>query len=163
MLTVKGVTAHYDGAIVALRGRDLTVAQGGIIALLGPNGAGKTTLIKAMTGMLPFEHGEIVEGDVLFENVSLVGKHPAAITRLGIALVQDGRQCFRELTIRRKSPRGLLCSYRGRGDRLELVFNYFPFLRDMIAPPGGRALRRTVADAGDRHGYHVRSEAAAAR
>ena len=60
MLIVRGVTAHYDGAIVALEDVDMTVSKGGIVALLGPNGAGKTTLLKAIAGMLPFEQGDVV-------------------------------------------------------------------------------------------------------
>jgi branched-chain amino acid transport system ATP-binding protein len=137
MLTVKGVTAHYDGAIVALEDVDLTVSKGGIVALLGPNGAGKTTLLKAIAGMLPFEQGDVVAGDVLFENVSLARKHPADISRLGIALVQDGRQCFRELTIGENLRAASFAHPKGAADRLEMVFSYFPFLRDMTGRPAG--------------------------
>jgi branched-chain amino acid transport system ATP-binding protein len=137
MLTVKGVTAHYDGAIVALDDVDLKVAKGGIVALLGPNGAGKTTLLKAIAGMLPFEQGDVVAGDVLFENVSHAKKHPADISRLGIALVQDGRQCFRELTIGENLRAASFAHPKGAADRLEIVFSYFPFLGDMTGRPAG--------------------------
>jgi branched-chain amino acid transport system ATP-binding protein len=137
MLNVKGVSAHYDGAIVALEGVDLTVSQGGIVALLGPNGAGKTTLLKAIAGMLPFEQGDIVEGDILFENISLANKHPADISRRGIALVQDGRQCFRELTISENLRAASFVHSKGASERLELVFSYFPFLKHMLERPAG--------------------------
>jgi branched-chain amino acid transport system ATP-binding protein len=137
MLTVTGVSAHYDGAIVALEDVNVTVSRGGIVALLGPNGAGKTTLLKAVTGMLPFEQGDVVAGDVLFEGVSLIRKHPADISRLGIALVQDGRQCFRELTIA-ENLRAASFVQAGRAhDRLEMVFSYFPFLKEMLDRPAG--------------------------
>jgi branched-chain amino acid transport system ATP-binding protein len=137
MLHVKSVSAHYDGAIVALEDVSMTVSQGGIVALLGPNGAGKTTLLKAIAGMLPFEQGDIVEGDILFENVSLTNKHPADISRRGIALVQDGRQCFRELTISENLRAASFVHSKGASERLELVFSYFPFLKDMLERPAG--------------------------
>jgi branched-chain amino acid transport system ATP-binding protein len=137
MLTVDGITAHYDDAIVALEDVSMTVAQGGIVALLGPNGAGKTTLLKAIAGMLPFERGEVVDGDICFEDVSLIKRHPAEISRQGIALVQDGRQCFRELTIGENLRAASFAHVDGARERLEMVFSYFPFLRDMTGRLAG--------------------------
>jgi len=131
MLSVEGVTVHYDGAIVALEDVSLTVARGGIVALLGPNGAGKTTLLKAIAGMLPFERGDVVKGDILFDGVTLTNRHPADISRQGIALVQDGRQCFRELTVAENLRAASLVHPKGAGERLDMVLSYFPFLREM--------------------------------
>jgi branched-chain amino acid transport system ATP-binding protein len=132
MLTVKNVSANYDGAIIALEGVDMTIPEGGIIALLGPNGAGKTTLLKAIAGMLQFERGEVVAGDILFQNVSLLGRHPAEVSRRGIALVQDGRQCFRELTIEENLRAATFVHPKGAVDRLDMVLGYFPFLKEMM-------------------------------
>ena len=131
MLRVEDVSVTYDRAIVALQQVSVTIEQGGVTALLGPNGAGKTTLMKAVSGMLPFELGDIVGGTIVYEGRSLVGAHPAAITRRGIALVQDGRQCFRDLTIHENLKAASLVSRKGARDRWALVFDYFPFLRDM--------------------------------
>jgi branched-chain amino acid transport system ATP-binding protein len=86
---------------------------------------------------LPFEQGNVVAGDVLFENVSLARKHPADISRLGIALVQDGRQCFRELTIGENLRAASFAHPEGAADRLEMVFSYFSFLKDMTRRPAG--------------------------
>jgi branched-chain amino acid transport system ATP-binding protein len=131
MLSLKDVSVRYDGAILALEGVTVAVAEGAITALLGPNGAGKTTLLKAVAGMLPFEQGEIVAGDILFDGRSLLGAHPSSISRSGIALVQDGRQCFRELTIAENLRAASFAHPAGAADRLEMVFETFPFLREM--------------------------------
>jgi branched-chain amino acid transport system ATP-binding protein len=131
MLQVTNVSVHYDGAIVALQNVGFAAEQGGVIALLGPNGAGKTTLLKAIAGMLPFELGEIVEGSIVFEGATLTGAHPATIARRGVALVQDGRQCFRTLTIQENLKAASFLDAKGARTRLDLVFSYFPVLKEM--------------------------------
>jgi len=131
MLEAKGVSVRYDKAIVALEHVDFVVDKGGIVALLGPNGAGKTTLMKAVAGMLPFEQGEVVDGTIVFEGTRLDRLHPAVIARSGIALVQDGRQCFRNLTIGENLKAASFVHSEGAANRLEMVFRYFPFLKEM--------------------------------
>ncbi len=132
MLALRRVSASYDDAIVALDGVDVTVETGRIVALLGPNGAGKTTMLKAIAGMLPFDRGDITAGDIVLDEVSLRGRHPAEISRQGIALVQDGRQCFRGLTVAENLRAAGLVHPKGADQRLTLVTGYFPFLRDMM-------------------------------
>jgi branched-chain amino acid transport system ATP-binding protein len=131
MLEVSNVSVRYEGVIVALQGVDFAVEAGGVVALLGPNGAGKTTLLKAVAGMLPFEQGEVVEGAIRFEGASLGRAHPATIARRGIALVQDGRQCFRNLTIQENLKAASFLHPKGSRERLEMVFGYFPVLKEM--------------------------------
>ncbi|GLH79790.1 ABC transporter ATP-binding protein [Bradyrhizobium sp. SSBR45G] len=131
MLALRQLSANYDGAIVALDHVDASVGAGRIVALLGANGAGKTTLLKAIAGMLPFDRGDIVGGDILFEDSSLLGRHPAEISRRGIALVQDGRQCFRQLTVAENLHAASFAHPKGAAERLERVQGYFPFLREM--------------------------------
>lgn len=131
MLSVSGVSVRYDKAIVALENVDFEVKKGGVVALLGPNGAGKSTLMKAIAGMLPFEQGEVVEGTISFEQSRIERAHPAAVTRAGVALVQDGRQCFRNLTIDENLRAASFVSRAGADSRLETVFKYFPFLKEM--------------------------------
>ena len=137
MLKVEGVSVRYDKAIAALENVDFFVKKGGVVALLGPNGAGKTTLMKAIAGMLPFEQGEVVQGTITFDNVRIEREHPAVITRAGIALVQDGRQCFRSLTIAENLRASSFVSPRNAADRQEMVVTYFPFLKDMINRQAG--------------------------
>jgi len=131
MLSLANVSVRYDGAIAALEHIDMRVAKGGVVALLGPNGAGKTTLLKAIAGMLPFEQGEITGGEITFKDSAVRGRHPAAISKLGIALVQDGRQCFRNLTVAENLRAASLVRSVGAERRLDLVFTYFPLLREM--------------------------------
>jgi branched-chain amino acid transport system ATP-binding protein len=131
VLKVSGVSVRYDKAIVALENVDFEVDKGGVVALLGPNGAGKSTLMKAVAGMLPFEQGEVVEGSITFEGSRIERAHPAVVTRAGVALVQDGRQCFRNLTIAENLRAASFVSRAGADERLETVFKYFPFLKEM--------------------------------
>jgi branched-chain amino acid transport system ATP-binding protein len=131
MLEIKGVSVKYDKAIVALEGLEFSVAKGGIVALLGPNGAGKTTLMKAVAGMLPFEQGEVVEGRITLEGKRIDRLHPAVVARSGVALVQDGRQCFRNLSIDENLRAASFVHRKGAAERLDAVFRYFPFLKEM--------------------------------
>lgn len=137
MLEVRGLSVRYDSVIAALEGIDFATSDGCIVALLGPNGAGKSTLLKAVAGILPFEQGEISAGRVEFGGASLKGKHPAAITRAGIALVQDGRQCFRNLTVDENLRAASFRHPRGSAERLQLVLSYFPVLEEFYERPAG--------------------------
>lgn len=131
MLSANEVTLVYDGVIHAVEKIDFHVEEGGLVALLGPNGAGKSTLLKAMAGMLPFEQGDMVAGDIVFQGRSLAGTHPATIAKRGIALVQEGRQCFRSLSIEENLRAASLIQRKGAAERLEMVFEYFPVLKEM--------------------------------
>ena len=131
MLCASEVTLRYDGVIQAVDGIDFKVEKGGLVALLGPNGAGKSTLLKAIAGMLPFEQGEIAAGDILLDERSLVGAHPAVIARRGVALVQEGRQCFRGLSVEENLQAASLLRRKGAAARLEMVFEYFPMMKQM--------------------------------
>jgi len=137
MLAVAGASVHYDGAIVALDGVDFAVQQGALVALLGANGAGKTTLLKAIAGMLPFERGEVTAGDIVFEGATCVNAHPATITRRGIALVQDGRQCFRSMTVEENLKAAALLKPARSREMFDVVFTYFPMLKEMSARAAG--------------------------
>lgn len=137
MLEVRGLSVRYDSVIAALEGIDFSASEGRIVALLGPNGAGKSTLLKAVAGMLPFEQGDISAGRVEFGGVNLKGRHPAAITRAGIALVQDGRQCFRNLTVGENLRAASFRHAQGSAERLQLVLSYFPILADFYDRPAG--------------------------
>jgi len=137
LLTISGVSVHYDGAIEALDNVDMQVSERALVALLGANGAGKTTLLKGIAGMLQFERGEITSGDISIEGFSCVGAHPAAITRRGIALVQDGRQCFRSMTVAENLRAAALLKPAQSKEMFDLVFDYFPMLKEMHARAAG--------------------------
>ena len=94
LLEIKGLVARY-GAGDVLRGLNLTVDEGEIVALLGSNGAGKSTTLRAISGLVANLSGEIV-----FAGRSVLGLKPEAIVRLGISHVPEGRRVFPGLTVR---------------------------------------------------------------
>ena len=125
MLEVKGLRAGY-GAVEVLRGLDMAVSDGEIVAVLGANGVGKTTLNKVLSGVLPARQGEI-----RFDGMRLDGASPAAILEAGLIHVPEGRRIFPNMNVRENLELG---SYRrGRPRRaanLERVFETFPRLRE---------------------------------
>jgi len=132
-LTIDGVEAAYGGAIVALRGVNLTVLRGEILALLGANGAGKTTTLKAVCNLLPAERGQVTAGRILFEGVDVKRTRPADLVRRGLIQVFEGRHCFRSLTV----EENLITGGLGRGSSraqiradLERIYSLFPRLKE---------------------------------
>ena len=94
MLEVKDLHVHY-GTVEAVAGVSFEVGVGGIVGVIGANGAGKTTSLRALTGLV-----RPSAGDVRFEGVSLVGREPHEIVRLGIGHVPEGRKLFPKMTVR---------------------------------------------------------------
>ena len=94
LLELRGLEAGYGGGPV-LKGLDLTVEEGEIVALLGSNGAGKSTTLRAISGLVPQ-----VKGGIEFAGKSLAGLHAEAIVRQGVAHVPEGRRVFPGLTVR---------------------------------------------------------------
>ncbi len=92
MLDVASLKVRY-GAVEAVRGLDLAVGKGEIVAVLGANGAGKSSTLAAISGLTP------CSGEITFEGKSLKGLSPEAITRAGIGLVPEGRRIFAGLTV----------------------------------------------------------------
>ena len=94
LLELAGLSARY-GAAEVLKGLDLVVNEGEIVALLGSNGAGKSTTLRSISGLVP-----TLSGMLNFAGQSLIGMKPEAIVRLGIAHVPEGRRVFPGLTVR---------------------------------------------------------------
>jgi branched-chain amino acid transport system ATP-binding protein len=132
VLEVSGLRAGY-GAIEILRGVDLTVGTGEIVALLGSNGAGKSTLNNNVSGLYrPFA------GAIGFEGEPLAGASSMRIVERGLVQVPEGRCVFPNLSVRENLELG---SYRrGRARRrqnLERVTAIFPRLRERFGQPAG--------------------------
>jgi branched-chain amino acid transport system ATP-binding protein len=132
LLAVSGLTASY-GAIEVLRGIDLEVAAGEIVAVLGSNGAGKSTLNRTISGVLRPTHGSI-----RFEGSAIEREKPATIVARGLIHVPEGRCIFPNLTIKENLDLG---SYRrGRPRReanRERVFAIFPRLAERRSQRAG--------------------------
>jgi len=133
MLQLQAVEAVYQNAIVALHGVSLDVRAGEIHALLGANGAGKSTTLKAVSNLLPAERGKVTAGSIVFDGHDVSRTSPAALVRLGLVQVLEGRHCFRSLTVEENLLTGGLGRSASRAELvqdLERVYAIFPHLRD---------------------------------
>ncbi|HET9489361.1 MAG TPA: ABC transporter ATP-binding protein [Methylomirabilota bacterium] len=139
MLLLNNVEVIYDGVILVLKGVSLAVASGGITTLLGANGAGKTTTLKAISGLLHPERGEVTKGSIEFDG-HRVDRLPAhEIVKRGIAQVFEGRRVFEHLTTEENLIAGAHVRRELREVRrtLEAVYGYFPRLRERRRVPSG--------------------------
>ncbi len=133
MLNVNNIEVIYDNVILVLKGLSLQVEEGQIVALLGANGAGKTTTLKAISGLLKVEEGEVTGGSIEFMGRRINELEPEEIVRLGIFQVMEGRCVFENLTIHEN----LIAATRTRKNRSEIrqrydmVFEYFPALKPL--------------------------------
>jgi len=131
MLVLNNIEVMYSNVILVLKGVSLQVQEGYISVLLGANGAGKTTTLKAISGLLYVETGEVTEGDITFQGRSIKGLRPYRIVREGIVQVQEGRRIFEHFTVEEELKVGAFVGSRGASLRqnLEAVYTYFPRLR----------------------------------
>ena len=123
ILEVIDLHAAY-GRIEVLRGVDLRIPKGAVVALLGPNGAGKSTLLKVISGQM-----EQTSGDIHLGGVHVTGAKPDDLARLGLTTIPEGRSVFPNLTIEENL---LLMSYAGvAADRVfDTAYSYFPRLHE---------------------------------
>jgi branched-chain amino acid transport system ATP-binding protein len=120
LLEIAGLSAGY-GKIDVLRGIDLSVGEGEIVALLGPNGAGKTTLLRAVSGLLPWS------GQVRFGGRDLAGTSPRDTVRAGLVHVVEGHRVFTQLSVLDNLLlAGYAMSRRERASRVEEALTFFP-------------------------------------
>ena len=99
MLSLNNIEVVYDGVILVLKGVSLEVPDGRITTLLGANGAGKTTTLKAISGILRAERGEVCKGSIEFDGKRIDGLPPHDIVTRGIVQVFEGRRVFEHLTV----------------------------------------------------------------
>jgi branched-chain amino acid transport system ATP-binding protein len=131
MLQVNNIEVVYINVIQVLRGVSLGVGDGKIVALLGANGAGKTTTLKAVSGMLRTEEGEVTDGSIDFDGKRIDRYGPERVAALGISQVMEGRRVLEHLSVEENLYIG---AYR-RKDRagvkkdIEMVFDYFPQIK----------------------------------
>ena len=126
LLKVKGLKVAYGG-IQAVKGVDFEVQEGELVSLIGSNGAGKTTTMKAITGILP-----INDGDIEYLGKSIRGQGPWDLVKQGLAMVPEGRGVFARMTITENLQMGAYI----RTDKAEIlvdidkVFTIFPRLKE---------------------------------
>lgn len=129
MFAIRNLVAGYSGSVV-LRGVDLAVPRGSVVALLGPNGAGKTTLLRAASGLL-----RPTSGQLLLDDEDISSLRPHQMVERGICHVPEGRGVFPNLSVKDnlllQSPRGL------EGESLERAVSAFPRLGERLSQAAG--------------------------
>jgi len=144
LLRISDLSAGY-GKVIVLRGIDLTISAGEVVALLGPNGAGKTTLLRAVSGLLPWS------GSVRFGGRDLAGAGPRETAKAGLVHVIEGHRVFTQQSV---FDNLLLAAYdlpRGeRNARVEEALGFFPEIAEKrheraVALSGGQQQMLAVA------------------
>ncbi|WP_371157884.1 ABC transporter ATP-binding protein [Jannaschia sp. 2305UL9-9] len=140
LLEVNNIEVIYNHVILVLKGVSLAVPKGGITALLGGNGAGKSTTLKSISNLLRSERGDVTKGSILYKGERIQELTPAELVNRGVIQVMEGRHCFEHLTVEENLLTG---SYTRRDgsraikDDLEMVYNYFPRLRERRGSQAG--------------------------
>ncbi|MES2633222.1 MAG: ABC transporter ATP-binding protein [Pseudomonadota bacterium] len=126
LLRVTGLQVAYGG-IQAVKGVDFEVREGELVTLIGSNGAGKTTTMKAITGSLPMNGG-----DIEYLGQSIKGKGAWDLVRQGLAMVPEGRGVFTRMTITENLQMGayIRTDTAAIAADMEKVFTIFPRLRE---------------------------------
>ena len=133
LLEVNNIEVIYNHVILVLKGVSLKVPKGGITALLGGNGAGKSTTLKAISGLLASERGDITKGKISYRGNSISAMNPSDLVKMGVIQVMEGRHCFEHLTVEENLLTGAYTRTDGRGAveaDLEMVYTYFPRLKE---------------------------------
>jgi branched-chain amino acid transport system ATP-binding protein len=139
MLKVNSIEVAYMSVIQVLRGVSLEVGDGRIVALLGANGAGKTTTLKAISGMLKTEEGEVTDGSIEFDSKRIDRFGPEYVASLGISQAMEGRRVLEHLSV----EENLLVGAYTRKDRagvkkdMEMVYDWFPKIRTLRRQTSG--------------------------
>jgi branched-chain amino acid transport system ATP-binding protein/neutral amino acid transport system ATP-binding protein len=130
LLTVAGVVAGYHAADEILKGVDLTVAAGEIVAIIGPNGAGKSTLLKVISGLLKPRAGR-----VLLEGHDITGEAPRRISARGLAYVPQEANTFATMSVRENLEMGGYLAPAETARRIDALFERFPMLAEKRRQP----------------------------
>ena len=133
MLNITKVETFY-GNIQALRGVNVKVNDGEIVALIGSNGAGKSTLLMTISGV-----NKAATGDILFDSKSIANLPPHDIVNLGISQVPEGRRIFSRLTVEDNLRLGASVNEKGKNFDKDSkdVYDLFPVLKDRLSQRGG--------------------------
>jgi len=130
MLRVEGLEVAY-GPVEVLKGLDIEVPKGRVVALLGGNGSGKSTTLKAIMGATQSQAGSI-----RLDGVEIRGLPPERIVPLGVSMVPQGRRIFAPLTVRENLRLGAFARRGGFRDDLDRVLERFPELGGWLGRRG---------------------------
>ncbi len=133
MLELRSIESYY-GNIQALKGINLAVSEGGIVAILGANGAGKSTTLRTISGLIQPQRGQII-----FQNKPIHRIPPHRIVRMGICQVPEGRDIFMGLTVQENLKMGAFTRKASKGIQtdLERIYTSFPILKERARQQAG--------------------------
>ncbi|MBC7376055.1 MAG: ABC transporter ATP-binding protein [Burkholderiaceae bacterium] len=140
ILSVNSIEVIYDHVALAIKGVSLDVPQGGMVALLGANGAGKSTTLKAISGLLKPERGEVTRGELHFMGRDIQRLMPQQRVRMGIVQVLEGRRVFEHLTPDENLTAASAVAGGNRQEterQRERVYGYFPRLKERRSAQSG--------------------------
>ena len=132
MLKLKNIEVVYNEVVLVIKGLSMEVKEGEIVSLLGANGAGKSTTLKAISGLLKNEDGEVTKGNIYFLEGEITNSNPSEIVKNGLFQVMEGRRCIADMTVLENLKLGA----HTRTDRknisndIEEVLSYFPRLKE---------------------------------
>lgn len=130
ILKISNIEVRYHEVILVLKGVSIEVPSGGIVALLGANGAGKSTTLKAISGLLKHEDGEVTDGSIEFKGERIHRLEAEDISQRGIFQIIEGRRVFEHLSVEENLRVGAHLRPDGWRGRLEMVYHYFPRLKE---------------------------------
>jgi len=139
MLALNNIEVVYDGVILVLKGVSLVVRDGAITTLLGANGAGKTTTLKAISGLLGSERGQLTKGTIELDGARLDRLPAHEVVRRGVTQVFEGRRVFENLTV----EENLIAGGHAQPDQklvragIDSVYEIFAPLRERRAQQAG--------------------------
>ncbi|HLN08288.1 MAG TPA: ABC transporter ATP-binding protein [Xanthobacteraceae bacterium] len=139
LLSLNNIEVVYDRVFLAVKSLSIEVAEAGMVALLGANGAGKSTTLKAISGLLTPERGEVTRGEITFAGQDLRALDPPERVRRGVVHVLEGRRVFAQLT----PEENLLAATSMHRDRrhirrlVERTFAWFPRLAERAGAKAG--------------------------
>ncbi len=139
MLKVNNIEVVYNKVLLIIKGVSLEVPDNQIVCLLGANGAGKSSTLKAISGLLSTELGEITHGNIEFDGQIINNKSPEEIAEMRIIQVLENRRIYEHLSTEENL---LVGGYTNPNksitkNQLELVYHYFPILKTLRHRVGG--------------------------
>ena len=139
MIDLNNIEVVFDNVILVLKGVSIEVAEGSITAILGANGAGKTTTLKAISGLLRPERGDVTRGSISYRGERIDRLAPHEVVKRGIVQVFEGRRVFEHLTAEENLIAGAhIQPARSRlAANLERVYGYFPQLMERRGDEAG--------------------------
>ncbi|MDR3331652.1 MAG: ABC transporter ATP-binding protein [Synergistaceae bacterium] len=138
MLDIKGLNVWYGG-IHAVRNVNMSIGRGEIVTLIGANGAGKSSAIRAAAGLVRGWKGEMIYTKPDGTQISLAGKQPETMVRLGISLSPEGRRILPHITVEENLTLGAYTRYDKHEieESMEYAYTLFPRLRERCGQKGG--------------------------